>query len=172
MSPRSTYWLPGLAAADAVAPDLVRCGNLFFTSGIRGVDRTTGELPRDAAEQFHNAWLNLAALVESAGFSTDNIGLVTNFIDSQEYRAHINPGWLELFPERDNRPAWKTTSFPLPTGVGVELQAYGVASTRRTCIRTPVHTVSCQPRSRSAGVPGRTTWPQAGALMGRDALQS
>src|SRR5438552_185523 len=134
MPPRAVYNLPGLSAAGAVAPDLVKCGNLFFTSGVRGINRHTGELPDDPAEQFLNAWHNLAALVEGAGLSTDNIGLVTNFIDSQEYRAHINTGWLELFPERNNRPARKTTSFPLTPEVGVELQAYGVVNQRRTCV--------------------------------------
>jgi 2-iminobutanoate/2-iminopropanoate deaminase len=117
-----------------VAPDLVQVGNLFFTSGVRGVDIKTGTLPADPAEQFLNAWHNLAALVEGAGLSTDNIGLVTNFIDSQDYRAHINTGWLELFPKSDDRPARKTTSYPLPHGVGVELQAFGVRTQRRTCI--------------------------------------
>src|SRR6266567_8542949 len=131
---RSTYSLPGLAASNAVAPDLVKAGNLFFTSGVRGVDLKTGELPRDPSAQFLNAWHNLGELVEGAGLSTDNIGLVTNFIDSQEYRPHINPGWLELFGEPDNRPARKTTSFPLPAGVGVELQAFGVLDTKRTCV--------------------------------------
>jgi 2-iminobutanoate/2-iminopropanoate deaminase len=134
MSSRSVYNLPGLAAAAAVAPDLVKAGNLFFTSGVRGVNRVTGELPVDPARQFLNAWQNLGALVEGAGLRTDNIGLVTSFIDSQEYRAHINHGWLELFPAQDNRPARKTTSFPLPTGVGVELQAYGVVDRKRTCV--------------------------------------
>jgi 2-iminobutanoate/2-iminopropanoate deaminase len=134
MTRRTAYNLPGLARKEAVAPDLVKCGNLFFTSGIRGVNLATGELPTDPAEQFLNAWHNLAALVESAGLSTDNVGLVTNFIDSQDYRAHINTGWLELFPNRDNRPARKTTSFPLPKGTGVELQAYGVVDRRRTCV--------------------------------------
>jgi len=134
MAKRTAYNLPGLAPTGAVAPDLVQAGNLFFTSGIRGVDRRTGELPPDPAVQFLNAWHNLAALVEGAGLSTDNIGLVTNFIDSQDYRAHINTGWLELFPQRSNRPARKTTSFPLAEGIGVELQAYGVLNQPRTCI--------------------------------------
>jgi 2-iminobutanoate/2-iminopropanoate deaminase len=134
MPPRTVYNLDGLSPEDAVAPDLVRVGNLFFTSGVRGIDRGTRQLPEDPVQQYLNAWQNLAALVEGAGLSIDNIGLVTNFIDSQDYRAHINPGWLDLFPAHDNRPARKTTSFPLPTGVGVELQAYGVANAKRTCI--------------------------------------
>jgi 2-iminobutanoate/2-iminopropanoate deaminase len=131
---RAAYNLPGLGSADALAPDLVRTGNLFFSSGIRGVNRTTGELPSDPAEQFQNAWQNLAALVDGAGFSLDNVGLVTNLIDSQDYRAYINPGWLELFPEHDDRPARKTTSFPLPAGVAVELQVFGVVDQTRRCV--------------------------------------
>src|SRR5919202_1794543 len=134
MPKRTLFNLPGLAADGAVAPDLVTAGNLFFTSGVRGVDLRTGELPEDPAQQFLNAWHNLASLVEGAGLSTDNIGLVTNFIDSQDYRAHINTGWLELFPEKDNRPARKTPSYPLPHGVGVQLQAFGVVGQTRQCI--------------------------------------
>jgi 2-iminobutanoate/2-iminopropanoate deaminase len=130
---RHTYSLPGLNP-NGVAPDLVRVGNLFFTSGIRGVDLSSGELPEDPAQQFLNAWHNLASVVEGAGLSTDNVGLVTNFIDSQDYRAFINPGWLELFPSKSDRPARKTTAYPLPEGVAVELQAFGVAGQRRSCI--------------------------------------
>ena len=131
MTKRSVHNLPGLAPEGAVAPDLVRAGGLFFTSGVRGVDLATGALPADPARQLLNAWHNLKALVEHAGLSTDDIGLVTNFIDSQDSRAHINPGWLELFPDEDNHPARKTTSYPLPAGVGVELQAYGVPGQAR-----------------------------------------
>src|SRR4026208_1344491 len=109
MARRNAYNLPGLSPEDAVAPDLVKAGNLFFTSGVRGVDLKTGELPDDPGEQFLNAWHNLASLVEGAGLSIDNVGLVTNFIDSQDYRAHINTGWLELFLDKGNRPARKTT---------------------------------------------------------------
>ncbi len=137
MAKRSVYNLPGLAPKGAVAPDLVRAGDLFFTSGVRGVDLATGVLPTDPAAQLLNAWRNLKALVEHAGLSTGDVGLVTNFIDSQDYRAHINPGWLELFPDEDDRPARKTTSYPLPDGVGVELQAYGVAGQTRRRIEVP-----------------------------------
>jgi 2-iminobutanoate/2-iminopropanoate deaminase len=137
MTGRAVYNLPGLAEADALAADLVRTGNLFFTSGVRGVNRLTGEVPSDPAEQFQNAWRNLADLIGGAGFGTENVGLVTNFIDSQDYRAHINPGWLELFAAQDNRPARKTTAFPLPSGVAVELQAFGVVDQTRRCIEVP-----------------------------------
>jgi 2-iminobutanoate/2-iminopropanoate deaminase len=126
--------LPGLAPsganAEGIAPDLVQIGNLFFTSAIRGVDLATGRLGETPKQQFALAWRNLRALVERAGLSLDNVGLVSNFIDSQDYRPFINPGWLELYPG-DNRPARKTTSYPLPGGEAVELQAFGVVGGQR-----------------------------------------
>jgi 2-iminobutanoate/2-iminopropanoate deaminase len=137
MGNRTTYNLPGLSPDGAASPDLVKTGDMFFTSGVRGVDLKTGDIPDDPAEQFLNAWHNLAALVEGAGLSTDNIGLITNFIDSQDYRAHINTGWLELFPDADNRPARKTTSYPIAPGAGVELQAFGVVNQTRKRIEVP-----------------------------------
>ena len=137
MGNRNVFNLPGLSPEGSAAPDLVEIGGLFFTSAVRGIDLATGLLPAHPAEQFINAWRNLKALVEHAGRTTDEIGIVTNFIDSQDYRAHINTGWLELFPDEDNRPARKTTSYPLPTGVGVELQAYGVVGAQRQRIEVP-----------------------------------
>lgn len=134
---RRTLRLPGLSAADAPAPDFAEVGGLFFTSGVRGVDLRTGEIPRDPAAQFRNAWRNLRTLIEAAGRSTDEIAIVTNCIDSQDFRAHINDGWLELFPDEENRPARKTTSYPLPPGEGVQLQAIGVVGERRTRIEVP-----------------------------------
>ncbi len=128
---RRAFRLPGLSAPDAPAPDFAEVGGLFFTSGVRGVDLQTGEIPRNPAAQFRNAWRNLRTLIEAAGRSMDEVGVVTNFIDSQDFRAHINDGWLELFPDADNRPARKTTSYPLPPGEGVQLQAIGVAGERR-----------------------------------------
>ena len=94
----------------------------------------TGATPEDPGEQFRNAWRNLADLVQHAGLSLDDIGRVTNFIDSQEYRPHINPGWLKLFPDKQHRPARKTTSYPLPPGTGVELQAFSAANAKRRCV--------------------------------------
>ena len=130
--------LPGLspsgANSEGIAPDLVQVGNLFFTSGIRGVDLATGKLGETPEKQFELAWRNLGTLVKHAGLSLDNVGLVSNFIDSQDYRAFINPGWLELFPG-DNRPARKTTSYPLPAGQAVELQAFGVVGGARQPIQ-------------------------------------
>lgn len=131
---RKAFNLPGLAPAGAGAPDLVQVGNLFFTSAIRGVDLASGRLGESPEAQFTLAWRNLRSLVEAADLSLDNVGLVTNFIGSQDFRPFINPGWLELFPN-ENRPARKTTSHPLPEGEAVELQAYGVVSGEREIIQ-------------------------------------
>ena len=71
MGKRITYNLPGLSPAGAMTPDLVKAGEMFFTSAVRGVDLQTGDMPDDPAEQFINAWHNLKALVEGADIGTD-----------------------------------------------------------------------------------------------------
>jgi 2-iminobutanoate/2-iminopropanoate deaminase len=136
-SKRTVFNLPGLSPEGSAAPDLVKVGDMFFTSGVRGVDLKTGDIGATPKEEFLLAWRNLKALVEGAGLSTDDIGLVTNFLDSQDYRPFINTGWLELFPDENNRPARKTTAYPLAPGEGVELQAFGVVGEKRQRIEVP-----------------------------------
>jgi 2-iminobutanoate/2-iminopropanoate deaminase len=133
---RQTYRLPGLSSSD-MAPDLTRVDNMFFTSGVRGVDLNSGALAETPAHQFELAWRNLGTLLESAGFSADSIGFVTCFIGDQQYRDIIGPGWAELFPDEGDRPARKTTSYSLPAGEAVELQAFGVIGPKRERIDLP-----------------------------------
>jgi hypothetical protein len=86
---RQTYKLPGLTISD-MAPDLVKAGNLFFTSGIRGTDRNTGKLGETPEEQFRLAWQNLKALVEHAGLSTDEIGRMIRSVTPEGWSGHPN----------------------------------------------------------------------------------
>ena len=90
-----------------------RSGNLIFTSGIPGIDLSTGMLGRGAEEQFELAFGNLVALLKKAGAGPDAIGLLTVFIPDRTNRAHINKDWLKLFPGH-GRPARKTMALPSP----------------------------------------------------------
>ena len=85
---RAASILPGLSPHGAVAPDLVQAGNLFFTSGIRGVNLPDGRASvgpgRAIQQRVAQPWRRWS---KAPGCATDNIGLVTNFLDSQDYRA-------------------------------------------------------------------------------------
>jgi 2-iminobutanoate/2-iminopropanoate deaminase len=110
---------------------LVQSGDLVNSTGILGIDPKTGALGGTPEEQFHLAFQNLATLMEKAGLHTDNVGLVSVFIPGPDYRNFINPGWLEVFPDENNRPARKTNHVKLPEGVFVQLQVAGVAGGKR-----------------------------------------
>ncbi len=117
--------------SEPTIPMAVRIGDGFFSSSIEGRDAATGVLGDSAEKQFDLAFRNMKSLVEQAGLSTDDIAHVTVFIGDASGRQLINQPWLQIFPDEHNRPARKTTTYPLPDKVFVQLQAFGVAGAKR-----------------------------------------
>ncbi len=111
-------------------------GNVVFTSGVPGIDLSTGALGQGAEKQFELAFANLVALLEMAGAGPESIGLLTVFIPDRTNRAHINKEWLKLFPGRD-KPARKTNQAPLPRGMEVQLMATAVLGVKREPLEIP-----------------------------------
>ena len=133
---RQTSFLPQMTSEPAI-PMGVRIGNAFFSSSISGRDPATGSLGDGAEKQFDLAFRNLKALVEQAGLRTDDIAHVTVFIGDASARQLINKPWLQTFPDEHNRPARKTTTYPLPDGIQVQLQALAVAGGGRQPLEIP-----------------------------------
>ena len=113
-----------------------KAGNVVFTSGVPGIDLSTGELGQGPEKQFELAFANLVTLLESAGAGPESIGLLTVFIPDRTNRAYINKNWLKLFPGR-NKPARKTNQAPLPSGMEVQLMATAVLSEQREPLEIP-----------------------------------
>ena len=111
-------------------------GDVVFTSGVPGIDLTTGALGEGPEKQFELAFANLVSLLESAGAGADSIGLLTVFIPDRANRAYINKDWLKLFPS-GNRPARKTNQAPLPKGMEVQLMATAVLGEKRRPLEIP-----------------------------------
>jgi 2-iminobutanoate/2-iminopropanoate deaminase len=131
-----TVFLPRMTSEPAI-PMGVRMGNAFFSSSISGRDPATGRLGGGAEQQFDLAFGNMRTLVEEAGLSTDDIAHVTVFIGDASGRQLINKPWLQIFPNEHNRPARKTTTYPLPDGVQVQLQALAIAGAGRQPLEIP-----------------------------------
>jgi len=117
--------------SEPTLPMAVRIGDRFFSSSIEGRNAATGSFGDSAEKQFDLAFHNMKTLVEQAGLSTDDIAHVTVFIGDASGRQLINQPWLKIFPDEHNRPARKTTTYPLPDKVLVQLQAFGVAGSKR-----------------------------------------
>jgi 2-iminobutanoate/2-iminopropanoate deaminase len=133
---RQTIFLPRMTSEPAI-PMGVRMGNAFFSSSITGRDPATGALGDGAEKQFDLAFRNMRTLVEQAGITSDNIAHVTVFIGDASGRQLINKPWLQTFPDEHNRPARKTTTYPLPDGVHVQLQALAIAEAGRQPLEIP-----------------------------------
>jgi 2-iminobutanoate/2-iminopropanoate deaminase len=103
---------------------IARRGDLFVAAGVAGVDRRSGERPRETQSEFDLAFENLAALLGDAGAALEEVGLVNVWIPNRDARAFIDPAWLRVFPG-PVRPARKTNEAPLPDGASVLLQAFG-----------------------------------------------
>jgi 2-iminobutanoate/2-iminopropanoate deaminase len=118
-------------------PAAVSIDGYVFTNGIVGFDPRTREIPDDPSRQFSLAFGNLVALLEAAGASKEEVGLVTVYIPGARYRQFINEPWLATFTDEDSRPARKTNHVNLPDGVTVQLQAVAQVGARRTMIEIP-----------------------------------
>jgi len=123
--------------SEPTIPMAVRIGDGFFSSSIEGRDAASGVLGDGPEKQFDLAFANLKSLVERAGLTTNDIAHVTVFIGDASGRQLINKPWLQVFPDEHNRPARKTTTYPLPDKVFVQLQAFGVAGAKRQPLEIP-----------------------------------
>jgi 2-iminobutanoate/2-iminopropanoate deaminase len=133
---KQTIYVPQMSSEPAL-PMLARSGDGFFTSSIEGRDPSSGVLGDGGEKQFELAFANLKKLVEQAGLGTDDIAHVTVFIGDASGRQLINQPWLQIFPDEHNRPARKTTTYPLPDKVLVQLQAFGFAGAKRQPLEIP-----------------------------------
>ncbi|HVB05644.1 MAG TPA: RidA family protein [Acidimicrobiales bacterium] len=111
-----------------------RNGALVTGLRIDGRDPDSGELGHGIEAQLANAYENLRRAVEAAGGSTDNIGQVSFFLADFDDRAAINPPWVAMFPDENDRPTYKFMPAPLPEGELVQMEFYAVLGERRTDI--------------------------------------
>jgi 2-iminobutanoate/2-iminopropanoate deaminase len=78
-----------------------------------------------------SALARLRQAVEAGGASVDNIAQVSFFYQP---RVDINPAWVELFPDPDDRPTYK---FMVAGAPGVTIEAFAVAGQRRRPLHIP-----------------------------------
>ena len=122
---RRSIEVPGLGHGNQPIPLAAVVGGLLVTGGISGRDPATGELPQDPAAEVAQAFANLRSVLDAAGASPDDIAKVTVFVKDRDIRAHLNPVWLEMFPDPRSRPARHTLETNL-TGMRLQLECLAV----------------------------------------------
>lgn len=104
---RTTINLGG-AAHKAPIPMAAKVGQLLVTSAISGRDQETGAVPDTLEAEVATLFQNLRAVLDAAGGTTDHVVKITFYVRDLTARDAINPEWLAMFPDGDDRPARHT----------------------------------------------------------------
>ena len=120
----------------ATVPLGIRVNDTVYAS-VAGVDPVSGDPGGDVRGQMSVALDRLDALLGRAGCGLDNVARATVFVTSAEDREPAYEPWEALFPDAQDRPAFKALTADLPAGRLVRLDAVALAGERRTRIDIP-----------------------------------
>jgi 2-iminobutanoate/2-iminopropanoate deaminase len=125
---RRSIEVEGLTHGSLPIPTASRIGPFIATGGIRGVDRSTGAMPADVADQVRHMFTNLQTIIEAAGGDCGSILKLTIWIKTQDARAPINEEWIRMFPDPHARPARHILNYELGGAMLVQCEALAVVA--------------------------------------------
>ncbi|MBP2667343.1 MAG: yjgF [Firmicutes bacterium] len=103
----------------------IKAGGMVFVSGQIPVNPATGELVTDIAAATKQSLSNLAAVLQAAGCSMDQVVKTTVFLSDLKNFAAMNEVYAGFF--KVNPPARSTVEVgALPKGAVVEIEAIAV----------------------------------------------
>jgi 2-iminobutanoate/2-iminopropanoate deaminase len=103
-------------------------GGLIFCSGTTGIDPDTGTIPDGIEAQTEQALLNLAAVLDEAGASMNDVVKTTIFYADVDDFARLNEVYARHMP--DPPPARSAPAHVrLPRGLLVSIEAIAVRPT-------------------------------------------
>ena len=113
-------------APAAVGPysQAVKVGDMLYTSGQIALDPATGVLaPAEIKAQSEQVMKNLAAVLEAAGYSFDEVVKTTCFLSDMSYFAEFNAIYEKYFISKPARSCVAAATLPKGALVEVELIA-------------------------------------------------
>ena len=96
-------------------------GDLVYSSGQIPVDPATGEIPAGIAAQTEQSCKNVAAIMEAAGLTMDNVFKTTCFLADMGDFAAFNEVYAKYFTSKPARSCVAVKD--LPKGVLCEIEA-------------------------------------------------
>jgi len=124
----------GVSHGAAPIPMGARVGNALYSSGIPGIDPTTGKLAPDAASQARFAFEHVRALLAGGGARLEDVVRMTVYLKDNSAREHVNAEWLKCFPDPHDRPARHTLVYDLQSGMLLQLEVIAIV---RDLLETP-----------------------------------
>src|SRR5215213_1063014 len=121
----------------ATVPHAIRVTDMIYASGLSGTDPVTGEPQGDLKRQIATALQHMRRQVEKAGGSIDNVGRAVGFCTRVEDRDMVDQVWMDMFPDPNDKPAFKVLVADLPPGQLVRIDCLALLGERRTRIDIP-----------------------------------
>jgi len=115
----------------------LRVGDLIHGLRVLAVRAGGVGVTLSAEQQADQAMDNLRRTVTAAGASIDNVAQVSFFAKHRADLRAINPAWLEVFPDDDDRPTYKFMTADLPGDQLFQLEFFAVAGQRRRLLHIP-----------------------------------
>ena len=107
-------------------PTAVRIGNMVFSSAVGGDDCSDHSLPDNVEDQVRHCFKNVRAIIEGAGGTVDDIAKVEVFLRDRDDRKYVNPHWLEMFPDENDRPVRHAVVSDLVGGRFIQMEFIAV----------------------------------------------
>jgi 2-iminobutanoate/2-iminopropanoate deaminase len=124
--PRSNLEIEGIGHHDPI-PLANKQGNMLYSSGISGMNPSTGSMPEGPERQAAQALQNAARVMELAGSSSRSIAQVTALVGDNSYRPAVMNAWREFFPSIEDQPALHLLNLGVPgRDTQVQLNIVGV----------------------------------------------
>jgi enamine deaminase RidA (YjgF/YER057c/UK114 family) len=111
MTNRKSIYIGGFSHKNPI-PNGCRIGNLIVTGVINGTDPATGKLAPTLEAQCVYMFQHVREIVEAGGGTIDDIIKMTVWLADLSNRDALNHEWVQMFPDKDTRPARHT----LPRG--------------------------------------------------------
>lgn len=125
-SKRKSIEIEGVSHGSAPIPMASQIGNFVYSSAIMGKDKTTNALPDNTQDEIACLFRNIAAVMEAADGTPDDIVRMTVYLRSNELRAPFNDQWLIMFPDPHSRPARHITLTELPGKMNVQAEIIAI----------------------------------------------
>lgn len=122
----------------ATVPLGLRVNEGVLAARIDACDPSSGAFEETLEAQVRACFAKIAGLLESAGGGLENLGRATAFVTQKDHRPPVNrEWWYEIFPDPDDRPAYKVILAELPSDQLVQFDVLGVLGCRRVRFDLP-----------------------------------
>jgi 2-iminobutanoate/2-iminopropanoate deaminase len=119
--------------AGEVMPLAIRVGDAVYSWRISGLGPAAAKAPAAGpVTQMGQAIKNMQAVLDAAGLSVDNVARATGYIRDPGDREVVYEPWDALYPDPQDRPAFKVLIDALPEGVEAWMQMLAYAGARRS----------------------------------------